>query len=501
VKDHKIRGRGGTGRRAALRSLLDLSCGSSTLLGRTKRIKEFFMKIENNNTKIYNEKNLLEVNLQKTNDLIQKRNQTELERFVKELHNADIAEIIQNLDNEVRLNFIVKIQSYFNPEILTYLNESIREEIIENLDIKQLASNAGELDVDDAVDVIEDFEESDKEVFLDNIAETERKLIKENLTYPEDSAGRLMQREFVSIDCTWNVGDAIDFIRKNKKNLPDDFYEIYLINKKNMISGTVPLGRLMASKRSTGLLSIANKKTRTINVLTDQEEVAYQFTKYAMVSAPVINEKEEIIGSITVDDVVDVIEEEREEDILKLGGVGQADIYDAVIDTTKSRFSWLLINLLTAVIASIVISFFQSSIEKVVALAVLMPIVASMGGNAGTQTLTVSVRALATKELTASNAFKIITKETFVGGINGIIFAIIIGLLSSYWFSDNLLGLVIAMAMILNLIIAGMSGILIPLTLNKLNIDPALASGVILTTITDVFGFLSFLGLATILLI
>ena len=447
------------------------------------------------------DKSLLEINLNQINTLIDKNNQFELDKFVKEIHNADLAEIIQNLDNENRLKFIIKIKSFFDPEILTYLNESIREEIIESLDIKQLASNAAELDIDDAVDVLEDLEESDKEVFLDNIAESERKLIKEGLTYPADSAGRLMQREFVSINTTWNVGDAIDFLRKNKDNLPEDFYEIYLCNNKNKVSGIVPLGRLMGSKRSTRLEEIKNIKTRTINVFVDQEEVAYQFAKYAMVSAPVINNDGEIIGSITVDDVVDVIEEEREEDILKLGGVGQADIYEAVINTTKSRFSWLLVNLLTAVIASIVIGFFQASIEKVVALAVLMPIVASMGGNAGTQTLTVSVRALATKELTSSNAFKIITKETFVGGINGIIFAVIIGVLSSYWFSDNLLGIVIAMAMILNLVIAGMAGILIPLTLNKFNIDPALASGVILTTITDVFGFLSFLGLASILLV
>ena len=405
------------------------------------------------------------------------------------------------MDDVSRLKFILKIKIYFDPEILTYLNESIRDEIIEQLDIKQLASNASALDVDDAVDVIEDLEESDKEVFLDNISESERKLIKEGLNYPEDSAGRLMQREFVSIDLDWNVGDAIDFLRKNKDDLPEDFYEIYLLNKSKKISGIVPLGRLMGSKRSTPLETIKNKITRTINVLTDQEEVAFQFNKYAMVSAPVINNNEEVIGSITVDDVVDVIEEEREEDILKLGGVGQADIYDAVIDTTKSRFSWLLVNLLTAVIASIVIGFFQASIEKVVALAVLMPIVASMGGNAGTQTLTVSVRALAMKELTTSNAFKIIAKETLVGGINGIIFAIIIGLLSSYWFEDYLLGIVIAMAMIINLLIAGMAGILIPITLNKFKVDPALASGVILTTITDVFGFLSFLGLASILLL
>ena len=459
------------------------------------------MELGDKDRELAEERSNLEVNLKIINECLIKDNKIELSKIIKDLHNADIAEIIQNLDSNDRLNFISKIKSYFNPEILTYLSESIREEIIENLDIKQLAFNASELDVDDAVDVIEDLEEYDKEVFLDNIPETERKLIQEGLTFPQDSAGRLMQREFVSMNVDWNVGQAIDSLRRDKEKLPEDFYEIYLLNLKNKIEGTVPLGKLMGSKREIELKNIKNKKTRTINVLMDQEEVAFQFNKYAMVSAPVINENGEIIGSITIDDVVDVIEEEREEDILKLGGVGQADIYDAVIDTTKSRFSWLLVNLFTAVIASIVIGFFQASIEKIVALAVLMPIVASMGGNAGTQTLTVSVRALATKELTASNAIKIITKETFVGGINGIIFAIIIGALSSYWFSDNLLGIVIAMAMIVNLIIAGMAGILIPLTLNKFNIDPALASGVILTTITDVFGFLSFLGLATLLLI
>jgi len=453
------------------------------------------------NNKINNEDNNLYLNIKKIKNFLFHTDKLLLTEFIKELHNADIAEIIKNLDDESRINFISTIKVYFDPEILTYLNESIKQEIVDQLDIRQLASNASELDVDDAVDVIEDLEESDKAVFLDNIPEIDRKLIQEGLTYPEDSAGRLMQREFVSLNNSWNVGEAIDFLRENTDNLPDDFYEIYLENEKKSITGTVSLGRIMGSKRNITLEKIKNKITRTINVLTDQEEVAYQFTKYAMVSAPVINEFDQIIGSITVDDVVDVIEEEREEDLLKLGGVGQADIYDAVIDTTKSRFSWLLVNLLTAILASVVIGFFQTSIEKVVALAVLMPIVASMGGNAGTQTLTISVRAIATKELSASNAIKIITKETFVGGINGVIFALMIGFLSSYWFSDYLLGIVIAMAMILNLIIAGMAGVIIPLTLNKFNIDPAVASGVILTTITDVFGFLSFLGLASILLI
>ena len=420
--------------------------------------------------------------------------------YLKDIHNADIAEILKNLDPVLRLSLLNIIDKNFDPEILTYLNESLREEIIETLDIKQLASNAKSLDIDDAVDLVEDLEEKDQNIFLENLDKAERVLIEEGLNFPEDSAGRLMQRQFVAVDETWNVGQAIDYLRGNKENLPEDFYDIYLINNKE-VKGIVPLGRLMGSKREIELNSLINKDLRLIDANTDQEDVALLFNKYGLVSAPVINDQKKIIGSITVDDVVEVIEEEREEDILKLGGVDHDDLYESVISTTKSRISWLIVNLMTAVVASIVIGLFEAAIEKVVALAILMPIVASMGANAGTQTLTVAVRAIAVKELTTSNAIKIITKETLIGGINGIIFAIIISLISIYWFDNLLLGLIIGLAMILNLLIAGFSGIVIPLVLDKLKIDPALASAVILTTITDVFGFLSFLGLATLFLI
>ncbi len=432
---------------------------------------------------------------------IDNNDQTKLNIYISELHNADIADILQNLDPDLRATLVKNISINFDPEILTYLNDSLRDELVEILDIKQLASNAKTMDVDDALDIVEDLEDSDQLTFLENIEEEERKLIQEGLKYPEDSAGRLMQRNVVALDNQWNVGQAIDYLRTNKKKLPEDFYEIYLINRSNKVLGIVPLGRLMGTKREIKLNEIKNSKIRTIEAKMDQEEVAYLFNKYGLVSAPVIDENKILLGSITVDDVVEVIEEEREEDILKLGGVGQTDLYNAVIDTTKSRFSWLFLNLLTALIASIVIGLFQASIEKVVALAVLMPIVASMGGNAGTQTLTVAVRALAVKELTPSNAIKIVFKETFIGSINGIIFAIIISLVSIYWFENTLLGLIIGLAMIINLVVAGFAGIIIPLTLVKIKIDPALASGVILTTITDVLGFLSFLGLATLFLI
>ena len=455
----------------------------------------------NNNIDQNKDKFSAEKSVELISDYLQNYQNQKIFDYFEEMHNADIADVLQNLDPVLRLSLLNIISNKFDPEILTYLNDSLREEIVETLDIRQLANNAKELDIDDAVDLVEDLEKEDQNTFLENLEEKERALIEEGLNFPEDSAGRLMQRQFIALNQIWNVGQAIDYLRGNKKSLPEDFYDIYLVNSDKKVEGVVPLGRLMASKRNVILNSIANKELRVIDVHMDQEEVAYLFNKYGLVSAPVIDVNKNIIGSITVDDVVEVIEEEREEDMLKLGGVGHTDIYNSVVNTTRSRISWLIVNLMTAVVASIVIGLFEAAIEKIVALAILMPIVASMGANAGTQTLTVAVRALAVKELTTSNALKIIIKETFIGGINGIIFAVIISLVSIYWFQDFMLGVIIGVAMVMNLIIAGFAGTIIPLALVRIKIDPALASAVILTTITDVFGFLSFLGLATLFLI
>ena len=455
----------------------------------------------NNNIDQNKDKFSAEKSVELISDYLQNYQNQKIFDYFEEMHNADIADLLQNLDPVLRLSLLNIISNKFDPEILTYLNDSLREEIVETLDIRQLANNAKELDIDDAVDLVEDLEKEDQNTFLENLEEKERALIEEGLNFPEDSAGRLMQRQFIALNQIWNVGQAIDYLRGNKKSLPEDFYDIYLVNSDKKVEGVVPLGRLMASKRNVILNSIANKELRVIDVHMDQEEVAYLFNKYGLVSAPVIDVNKNIIGSITVDDVVEVIEEEREEDMLKLGGVGHTDIYNSVVNTTRSRISWLIVNLMTAVVASIVIGLFEAAIEKIVALAILMPIVASMGANAGTQTLTVAVRALAVKELTTSNALKIIIKETFIGGINGIIFAVIISLVSIYWFQDFMLGVIIGVAMVMNLIIAGFAGTIIPLALVRIKIDPALASAVILTTITDVFGFLSFLGLATLFLI
>lgn len=416
-------------------------------------------------------------------------------KIISKLRSYEIAHLIQNLSQDQRSSVVEIVRDNLDPEVLAELDDTVREEVLEKLGTEEAAAAISELDSDDAVDVIEDLEEETKKKILKEIPKEERVKLRASLSYPEESAGRLMQREYVSVRKSWSVGNIIDFLRSGKE-LPEDFYDIFVVDSKKKLVGSVPLSRVLRSKRALPVSKIMEASSLRISAAMDQEEVAFLFRKRNLTSSPVINKKEELVGVITIDDVVDVIDEEAGEDIMRLGGVAEDDFYGAVMDTTKSRFRWLFVNLGTAFLASYVISFFESTIDKVVALAILMPIVASMGGIAGTQTLTVAVRAIAMKELTETNALRAVRKELIVGSINGLLFALITGLVAWWWFGDVLIGTIIAAAMIINLIVAALAGAAIPLGLNRLGIDPAIASGTFLTTITDVVGFLAFLGLA-----
>ncbi|MSO71175.1 MAG: magnesium transporter [Alphaproteobacteria bacterium] len=417
------------------------------------------------------------------------------------LHAADLADLLQELSTEDRQTLIGLLRERFDPDTLVYLNETVREEVLARLGSAEVAAAVSALDSDDAVDLVGELEPDARAAIMARLAPSDRAILETALSYPEESAGRLMQREVVTVPPHWRVGDAIDYMRARAEHLPRDFYEIHVVDEQRRPVAVVPLSRLMRNRRLTPLTEVMQRKMRLISVTADQEEVAYQFRQYGLVSAPVVDAEGRLLGAITVDDVVEVIQEEAEEDVLRLSGVREDDFYAAVVDTTRARFSWLFINLLTAILASIVIGFFEGVIEKVVALAVLMPIVASMGGNAGTQTLAVAVRALAVKELTATNAARIIVKETIVGGINGFLFAILMGLAAWAWFGAPVLGGLIASAMIINLLAAGCCGVLIPVVLDRFGVDPAVGSAVVLTTVTDVVGFMAFLGLASLVLL
>ncbi len=412
------------------------------------------------------------------------------------LHPADLADLLERLPGEGRLSLVRALGKRLDGEVLSYLDDSVREELVEELNTKQLASLVSDLESDDAVEVVEDLDAIDLEELLRAVPADQRVLIEDSLRYPEDSAGRLMRREVVTVPSFWNVGQTIDFMRSGV-DLPDDFYNIIVVGPAHKPLGLVHLSRMLRRRRPVDITEIMEAEPKLIPAEMDQEEVAFLFRQYGLVEAPVVDGDGRLVGVITVDDIVEVIEEEAEEDILKMGGVREDDFYDDVVATTRSRWSWLSLNLLTAIIASAVIALFDQTIEKVVALAVLMPIVASMGGNAGTQTLTVAVRALATNELTAQNAVRIVWKEVLVGGVNGIVFAVLMGVIAWFWFQDPNLGGVIAAAMIINLLIAGFAGTVIPLGLERIGTDPAVGSTVILTTVTDVVGFFCFLGLAT----
>ena len=420
--------------------------------------------------------------------------------ITKDLSAADIADIINLLPRSEIKSFIEFIENDFNPEILSELEEHIREDVINFLGPTHVAEFLQKLETDDAVHVIEDLDENDKNIILNKIPDIERKDLELSLNYPEDSAGRLMSVDFVSLTPNMNVGEAIDSFRISD-DLPIEFYEIYLVNDSSKPIAAISLSNIIRSSRDKSLKDLESHELIMISADMDRELVAYQFERFDLVSAPVIDDKGSLIGVITADDIVEVFKDEAGEDIKLLGGVGDEDITDSVIETSSNRFSWLFVNLITAVIASIVIGFFDRTIEEIVALAILMPIVASMGGNAGTQTLTITVRSLSTRDVIPLNYKRIINREILVSLLNGLLFAIIIGVLSAMWFSNFGLGLVLAIAMVINMVTAGFAGIIIPLILNKLGIDPALASSVFVTTVTDVVGFMVFLGLAALYLV
>lgn len=425
----------------------------------------------------------------------------ELDGLINDLHASDLADLLEELSAESRRLLFDHVRDRLDPELLTHLDDVVREDVLEQLEPAEVAAVITELDTDDAIDVFEDVAEADQASVLARLSPSDRALVEQALSYPEDSAGRLMQHELVTVPKDWSVGNSIDYMRARAADLPRDFYEIYVVDDDRHPVGTIPLSRLMRNQRDVRIDDIMLTDLRSAYVEMDQEEAALMFRQYALLSAPVVNDTGQLVGVITADDIVHVIHEEAEEDILRLGGVQEDDFYEAVLDTTRARFSWLLVNLGTAIVASLVIGLFDAAIEQVVALAILMPIVASMGGNAGTQTLTVAVRALAMKELTAANAARIMGKEVVVGGINGLLFALMIGLVTWLWFGEPVIGLIIGAAMMFNLLIAGFAGVTIPLALERMRIDPAVGSAVVLTTITDVVGFVSFLGLAAIVLL
>jgi magnesium transporter len=420
-----------------------------------------------------------------------------LRELVGDLHQADVGDLIEALDPELRPRLVELMGHDFDFSALTEVDDTVREEILEELPSETVAEGVRELDSDDAVVILEDLPKDEQAEILDQLPADERDALARSLEYPENSAGRRMQSEFIAVGPAWTVGQTIDYMRETP-DLPERFWELYVVDPDRRLQGTVGLDRLLRTKRPVPIAELIDEELRPVRVTDDQEEVARMFERYDLVSAPVVDQDQRLVGVITFDDIVDVIEEEAEEDIRALGGVGrEEELSDTVWTIAKGRFPWLFANLLTALLASWVIRQFEGSIEKMVALAVLMPIVASMGGNAGTQTMTVAVRALATRELSSANAWRIVRRELMVGVLNGLAFALVMGVIAAAWFNVTDLGLVIGLAMVTVLVAAALGGILIPLILVRLGVDPAVSSGPFVTTITDVVGFFSFLGIAT----
>ncbi|MBA4274902.1 MAG: magnesium transporter [Alphaproteobacteria bacterium] len=425
---------------------------------------------------------------------------SELRTLVEPLHAADQAELLDRLNHDQRVVLTAALKASFDSEVLPELSPEAAEDVMEALGAKASAEALAELDTDDAVHIIEDLTPEDQQLILDEMPADKRGELQSSLQFPEDSAGRLMRRTYVSVPEQWTVGNTIDYLR-DSANLPENFYVIYIVDEYDMPIGRLLLGTMLHHRRDVSISSIMNTETYTVTADMDQEEVAFLFRKYALVETPVVDNDGILIGTITVDDVVDVIQEEEDEDYLRAGGVAGGDIKTRLMSTIRARFGWLFVNLLTAIAASTVISVFEGSIEQIVALAVLMPIVASMGGNAGTQSVTVAVRAIATRYLTDSNGRIFILKETLIGLINGLMLGAVMGASAGLWFGDMWLGFVMFLAAVTTLTMAGLWGALIPILIMRFKGDPAISSSIFLTTITDCVGFFSFLGLATLILL
>jgi magnesium transporter len=420
-----------------------------------------------------------------------------LREVVAELHEADLGDLIGQLEADDRVKLVELTGADFDFSALNEVDDTVRDEILEELEPETVAEGVRELESDDAVELLETLDEKDQEEILEKLPPKERDTLERSLLYPENSAGRRMQAEFITVPPDWNVGQAIDYMR-DTPDLPDRFYEIYAVDKAQHWQGAVSLDTLLRTRRPVPLADLIDEDRRRVSVLDDQEEVARMFGKYNLVAAPVVDTTNRLVGVITIDDVVDVIEEEADQDLKALGGVtSDEELSDNVWTIARGRFNWLLVNLATAFLASSVLGLFEGQLEKMVALAVLAPIVASQGGNAATQTMTVAVRALATRELGSNNALRVVLREGLVGLVNGLAFAVITGIAAVAWFKIPGLGVVIGLAIICNLLAGALGGILVPMVLERVRADPAVASGTFVTTITDVVGFFSFLGIAT----
>ncbi len=460
--------------------------------------------MSNINTKnVISNTNSIGITSQTVSDIVTYVDNNKKEKVISllnKIHPADTADVLEMLSEEYRKNVIFILSDKFPAETLPSMNVPILISIIEYFSLEHLIKMLSTLDTDDVTYVLEICDEELRKKVLLGMPNDLKKLIKKSLNYSEDSAGRIMQTDYVSIPVNWTIGKVIDYLRLSKA-VPDQFYALFAVDSRHVPVGTVPLYIAMRKERDTKISDIMTTNPKIIRVGDKRQDIAFLFDQYELTSAPVVDQRGRLVGMITVDDVVDLIRQKADEDILKLGGVsGEGDLYLAAFKTARSRFGWLGINLLTAIMASVAIAIFETTLEKLVSLAILMPIVASMGGNAGTQTLTVAVRAMATRELTSSNSFRVFGKEILVGLYNGLFFAFLIGIITGLWFGDYLLGLIIAFAMLFNLILAGTFGAAIPIMLSYFKVDPAVAATVLLTTITDILGFVIFLGLAKYLL-